>query len=238
MQFKSLVEHGGIDFNNATLPINISGTDRYQCALRGTFFKSFLTASIDFNRLQQQNFSYSGGNNRWGFEIATHSKQYPSISISYKPYATFRSYTDTFLIPQRPILGAVSIGKISYQLKRSGSSIWRFMAMYNRSVSIVDSLTYDAQMSQGLLAYATKNWQTSFSFGVLRNANNSIVTPAHQQSSFYSFLICKQINSKLSLSGGADIAYSNFGLSKYAMSSSVNYMCRRCLLYTSDAADE
>ena len=227
LQFKSLVEHGGIDFNNATLPINISGTDRYQCALRGTFFKSFLTASIDFNRLQQQNFSYSGGNNRWGFEIATHSKQYPSISISYKPYATFRSYTDTFLIPQRPILGAVSIGKISYQLKRSGSSIWRFMAMYNRSVSIVDSLTYDAQMSQGLLAYATKNWQTSFSFGVLRNANNSIVTPAHQQSSFYSFLICKQINSKLSLSGGADIAYSNFGLSKYAMSSSVNYMCRR-----------
>lgn len=226
LQFKTLVEHGGIDFNNATLPINISGTDRYQCALRGTFLKSFLTASIDFNRLQQQNFSYAGGNNKWGFELATHSKQYPSISLGYKPYATFRSYADTFLIPQRPIVGAVSTGKLSYQLKRAGS-VWRFMAMYNKSVSIIDTISYAAQISQGVVAYASKIWQASLSIGATSIDNATQLTVAHQQTKFFSLLLSKQLNPHVFVSGGLDVAYAAFGLTKYGMSASINYTTSR-----------
>jgi hypothetical protein len=222
-------EHGGKDFQNSTLPINISGTDLYKIGMKGDFFRSFLTAGVEYNHMEQANFYSKGGNNRWGFEIATHSKQYPSVALSYKPFATFRSYEDTLAIPQRPLQGAVWTGKASYQIKRLGGVSYRFSAVLNRSTSTSDTVSYGADLLQLNASYTSKQWMAMVSAGQSRLATNygrgesDSLNPAHVKTTFLMTGVSSNYSKALTLNGGADIGFAPFGLSKWGLNGGLSY---------------
>ncbi len=222
-------EHGGKNFQNSTLPVGIAGTDLYKAGIKGAFFHDFLTAGIEFNRMQQQNLYAAGGNNRWGFEVATHSRQYPSVSLSYKPFATFRSYTDTLAVPQRPLQGAVWTGKATYQIKRPGGVSYRFSAVLNRSASHSDSVSYGADLLQLNVIYTDKVWTLMFSAGQSIMITNSggygvdTLNPAHVRTTFVTGSLGYAFSKTTSVSGGADIGFAPFGLSKLGLNGGLSY---------------
>ena len=220
----SAYEHIGVAFNNATLPVSNNGIDKYSLGLKSTFFHSFLSLGIAFNHLQQDRFGIRGGNNRWGFDLGTHSKRYPSILLSYKPYTTFRSFADTFAIPQQAILGAVWNGKLSYQLKNKSGGVWRFMATYTHSASIADTLRYAHEVKQLSILYSNKIWFSNLSIG----ASSSLVdgtTPVTQQQAtrFVMVVTESQMSKFLRMGMGLDVGYALFGLSRYGMTAQLSY---------------
>ncbi len=222
-------EHGGRNFQNSTLPVGIAGADLYKAGVKGAFFHDFLTAGVEFNHMQQQNLYATGGNNRWGFEVATHSKQYPSVSLSYKPFATFRAITDTLAIPQRPLQGAVWIGKATYQIKRPGGVSYRFSAVLNRSTSHSDSVRYGADLVQLNAIYTDKIWMAMLSAGQSMMSTNSSgygtdsLNPAHVRTTFGMGSLSYALSKAASVSGGADIGFAPFGLSKWGLSGGLSY---------------
>ena len=218
-------EHAGKDFQNSTLPVNLSGTDRLKVAAKGDFFKAFLTLGIEYNHIEQHAFAATGNNNRWGFEVATHSKRYPSVSLSYKPYTTFRSYTDTLAIPQRPVLGAVWTGRGSYQIKKKGGVSWRFSAVYNKSTAEIDTSSYGSDLVQLNAIYTTPKYSVTGSLGNMDQTakGQDTVVPAHLKTTFWMMSGSYVLTKQTSIAGGYDIGFAPFGLSKYGLSASCMY---------------
>lgn len=223
-------EHGGKNFQNSTLPTMIAGSELYKIGLKGDFFRSFLTAGLEYNYMQQTNLYSKGGNSRWGFDIATHSKQYPSLAFSYKPFSTFRSYSDTFAIPQRPLQGAVWTGKATYQIKRLGGKSYRFSAVLNRNSSHSDSVRYDADLLQLNAVYTTKQWMVMVSGGqsnLATNSGNPISTdtlnPAHIKTTFGMLGASYKLSKGLDVNAGFDLGFTPFGFSKWGINGGINY---------------
>jgi hypothetical protein len=223
-------EHGGKDFQNSTLPVMISGADLYKAGIKGEFFDGLLTSGVEFNHMAQQHLYSTGGNNRWGFEVATHSKQYPSVSLSYKPFATFRAATDTLAVPQRPLQGAVWTGKASYQIKRKGGVCYRFSAVLNRSTSHTDSVSYSSGLLQLNAIYTDRRWMIMASGGqsqVSANSGNASSTDtlnaAHVRTTFGMGSVGYSFSKGMSVTGGADIGFAPFGLSKYGLNGGLVY---------------
>jgi hypothetical protein len=222
-------EHGGKEFQNSTLPVMISGADLYKAGIKGAFFHDFLTAGVEFNHMEQQNFYSTGGNSRWGFEVATHSKQYPSVSLSYKPFATFRTVADTLAIPQRPQQGAVWTGKGSYQFKRKGGVSYRFSAVLNRSTSHTDSVNYASDLLQLNAIYTDRQWMIMASGGQSNLSTNNggattdTLNPAHIRTNFFMANTGYSFSRELGVTGGADIGFAPFGLSKYGLNGGLAY---------------
>jgi len=223
-------EHGGRDFKNSTLPVNLSGTDLLKLGSKGTFFRSFLTLGVEYNHIRQQSFSTTGNNSRWGFEIGTHSKRYPSVALSYKPYTTFRSYNDTLAIPQRPLTGSVWTGRANYQWKQTGGRSWRFSAIYNKSTSTMDTSSYGSNLLQLNINYSTKTWMLLGSAGNMdQSINGGLVAeaPAHMRTTFGMLSGSYTLDAQTNLTGGGDIGVAGFGLSKYGLQAGVAYRLKR-----------
>lgn len=224
-------EHGGRDFQNSTLPVNISGTDLLKVAAKGDFFKAFLTLGVEFNHIEQHSFVSTGNNNRWGFEVATHSKQYPSVALSYKPYTTFRSYTDTLAIPQRPIVGAVWTGKATYQIKQTGGRSWRFAAVYNKSTSEIDTTSYGSNLVQFNLIYTTKTWMVMGSIGNVDQSTTGMpvdtMQSARSRTTFGMIAGSYPITKSATLNGGFDLGFAPFGFSKYGVNAGLGYRFKK-----------
>lgn len=233
LSIRGSYEHGGRQFQNSTLPLNIAGTDLYKLGIKGDFFRSFLTAGLEYNYMQQQNLYSTGGNSRWGFEIATHSKQYPSVSLSYKPFTTFRAFNDTLNIPQRPLQGAVWTGKASYQIRKAPGVSYRFSAVLNRSTSKADSLRYGADLIQLNGIYTDKEWMLMLSLGqsMLQTqqagARVDSLHAAHVRTNFAMGSVSRQLSKSLGLSGGGDIGFAPFGLSKWGLQVGLNYRLKQ-----------
>jgi len=212
----------GTNFENNTIPVSLAGTEQYQLASKGDFFRSFLSLGIEYDYLIQNNFAGKGSSTKWGFTMATHSKQYPSVSLSYKPFTTFRSVSDTFNIPQRPMLGSVLTSKISYQLKDKGKS-WRFMLLYNKSTSTMDTISYGSTLLQISCTYTydkimltaiAGNTQMSSSVAPVITPGSVPALPGNTRFIGLngSYMLSKQVN----LSGGQDLGFTNFGLCRFA----------------------
>lgn len=225
---KGAYEHVGYAFTNATLPIPNSGIEKYSVGAKGTFFNSFLSLGIEFNHLQQDHFGIRGGNNRWGFDLATHSKRYPSMQLSYKPYTTFRSFADTLAIPQQAILGAVWNGKLSYQFKNRTAAVWRIMANYTHSASLADTLHYQHEVAQVGVAYSNKIWYTNCTMGITSSLVDFPTTVGSQQAMRFAMLAFdKQMSKALRAGMSVDIGYALFGLAKYGMAAQIAYKFNR-----------
>ena len=232
-------EHGGTNFQNSTLPVNIAGTDILKVASKGDFFKAFLTLGVEFNHIEQHSFVSTGNNNKWGFEIATHSKQYPSVSLSYKPYTTFRSYTDTLAIPQRPLVGAVWTGKATYQIKKTGGRAWRFSAVYNRSTSAIDTTSYGSNLIQANVIYSTKKWMVMGSVGNVDQSTTGLSVPnpngtatatdgtARARTTFGMLSGSCPLSKSTTITGGFDLGFAPFGFSKYGVNAGLSYRLKK-----------
>ena len=227
-------EHGGKDFQNSTLPIIIAGTDLYKVGLKGELLKGFITYGVEYNHMQQESFYSTGGNSRWGFNIATHSKQYPSLSFSYKPFETFRSAVDTLSIPQRPLLGAVWNGKASYQIKKHGGVSWRFTAVYNKSTSKSDSVRYSSDLTQVSIIYSTKTWMAMLSGGQTALSSSGLpidtLNPAHIRTTFATANSSYPLSKEMNISGGTDIGFASYGLSKWGLNAGLSYRMKKAPL--------
>lgn len=140
-------EHVGKGFENSSLPILLGGVERCKIGGDALMLKGFLRATVEYNYLMQQNFSGVSNNSKWGFSIQTISKRYPTVSVSYKPFSTFRRFDDTLSILERPIIGSVFLSKIGYQIKNENFSI-RLMALYNNNQSQIASDEYSNTLMQ------------------------------------------------------------------------------------------
>lgn len=223
-------EHGGKKFENSTMPLMVAGCDLMKAGVKGSFFRDFLTAGVEFNRMEQQNLYGTGGNNRWGFQIATHSKQYPSVSLSYKPFATFRTLYDTLAVPQRPVMGEVWTGRASYQIKRRGGVVYRFSAVLNRSTSKTDSLAYGADLLQLNASYTNRSLSLMASGGQSALNNGPGGTPAagtlnaaHVKTTFIMGSAAYSFKNGLSLNGGLDLGRAPYGLSRWGINAGFSY---------------
>jgi len=215
----------GKDFQNNSLPISPAGTEHCQLQAQGDFFRSFLSLGIEYDYLLQSNFASSGGNKKWGFNVQTHSRKYPSLAFSYKPFTTFRSYTDTLSIAQRPLVGSVWSGKASYQLKHHGGTAWRFMLLYNKSSSSMDTTIYSTDLLQATCIYSTKKFTLSVSGGDMQMSgalNTGIVTTPNQMR-FMSVSANYMLSKQIALSGGQDLGFAGFGFCRYAANGGVQY---------------
>lgn len=218
-------EHVGKRFENNTLPLNLSGTDRYRAEATGQFFKSFLMLGVEYNYLVQQNFAGKSGNSKWGFQVKTTSKRYPSVSVSYKPFSTFRSFADTLNIPQRPIIGEVWLGKVSYQHKWKYATL-RIAGIYNKNTSSIDTMESGSDIKQLNVLYTKGKLNLMLNAGQANVKSTSLLSPVHGKNDFMTLMAAYSLNSHLNVSVGQDIAKNELGLSRYGANVGAGYRFR------------
>ncbi|MFA6057860.1 MAG: hypothetical protein WC756_06665 [Taibaiella sp.] len=218
INLEAAYEHAGKSFENNTLPVLMSGTERLRASGQGDLFNNFLTVGVEYNYLIQNSFSSKGNNTKWGFNLATHSKRYPSVSLSYKPFSTFRSFNDTLNIEQKPILGEVWTGKINYQIKKRDRAI-RFTLLYNRNTSTMDTVKYGSALIQFNTIYSYKTTTLSLNLGSSKINTDYIETayPAFNNSKFANISASGNVATGLMLTGGTDIALANAMISRYGI---------------------
>ena len=72
-------EHIGRLFENNSIPYIRAATERYTVAGKSDFFKKFLTVGIQYNFMKQSTFASTGKSRKWGFDVKTNSRRYPTI---------------------------------------------------------------------------------------------------------------------------------------------------------------
>ena len=209
-------EHAGKAFENNTLPVIMAGTERFKISGKGDFFRSFLTLGVEYNYLLQHGFSSRSNNSKWGFDLATHSKRYPSIALSYKPFSTFRSFNDTLAIEQKPILGEVWTGRLNYQIKKQTRAL-RFTLLYTRNNSTMDTVKYGSSLLQFSTIYSYKTTMLSLNLGSSRINTDyiEVVYPAFNNTKFINLSAGGMLLQTVMLSGGTDVATTDMGISRY-----------------------
>ncbi len=213
-ELKAEWEHVGKRFENNALPYTRAATERYTLSTHVILFESFLRVGVQYNMLKQETFSSTGYNTKWGFDIQTRSKRYPNIYLSYKPFSTFRRFDDTMAIAQRPVSGSVWIARTSYQIKRKYVN-HRFSLSYNRNHSNMDTIRYESQTLQGGYTYTTKKEIINSNIGWLVQPVVAAKDPSGSMRSFFiNASITRNMNDKLSLSLGQDIAIAPFGIQR------------------------
>ncbi|MGE8426292.1 MAG: hypothetical protein ACN6O7_00380 [Sphingobacterium sp.] len=209
-------EYAGKNFENNTLPMMLSGTERLQVGAEGNLFRSFLRMNVEYNYMIQQNFTNTGKNAKWGFALSTHSKRYPSVSISYKPFTTFRTFTDTLNVPQKPVLGEVWTAKANYQIKKKTYAL-RFSLVYNKNTSIMDTLNYSSSMLQLNTLYSTATQSLMLTLGRsgIQSTSITVPYPAFNNSSYLMLSSTQQFSKGTGVGLSTDIAVNETGLAKY-----------------------
>lgn len=218
-------EHVGREFENNTLPFTAKGTDRIRIGAKSSFFKNILHLGIEYNYLLQHNITSTFRNARWGFDFKTKSKRYPTISISYKPFSTYRSYTDTMLIPQRPLFGNVWTCKANYQYKKD-NQIYKILLLYNKSNSSLDTTQISNELFQLSFFYLNKSSMTNLSISKI---NFNSTTPTSIPSWHYqnSYMISMGENytwkKNIQTNAGLDLGVSKYGISSMGGNVGITY---------------
>lgn len=219
-------EHVGRLFENNALAYTRAATERYTLAGQKILFGSFLTLGIQFNYLMQRTFLSRGYNVRWGFDIQTRSKQYPTVYLSYKPYSTFRRYDDTLAIAQRPVAGSVWTGRSNYQIKH-GKTYHRFSIVYNQNQSTMDTVNYNSQAITGSYNYIDKRYNFSVTPGWMRQP----LPIGNAQNSMSSVLLglagSVTLNAQWMINGGQDISVTAYCLQRYSATIGLGYNMKK-----------
>lgn len=211
----------GKGFENNTLPVTLNGTEQYKLAGKNDFFRSRLTVGVDYYYLVQSNFASRASSKKWGFNVKTNFKRLPNIAISYKPFTTFRSYTDTLNVPQRPMLGSVWTGKVTYQIREHEKSL-RFVILYNRSMTTMDSIKNGSSLLQASTIYSNKYLTASINVGKTKSTGTGITdTSMASNINFLSLSSTYILNKTFSVSGGQDFGTAPFGFCRYSANGGV-----------------
>lgn len=218
-------EHLGRDFQNSSLPITRAGTERYTVGGTVGLFKDFLHLGVQYHTLRQESFSSTGYSRRWGFDVRTRSKRYPTVALSYKPFATFRAYDDTLAIEQRPLIGEVWTGRASYQIKRVGGIVHRFAVLYNRnSTTSGDTSDYRSATAQLTYLYTIAGNAIGLNGGWMispQSGGDGGLSPLATQeyrSYFMAASWSRPLGKRASASIGSDAALAPFGVQRLALS--------------------
>lgn len=217
-------EHAGQAFENNTLPVLLSGTQRLFAKGKGTFFRSFLSLGLEYNVMVQENFGSRAQNAKWGFELATHSKRYPTIQLAYKPYATFRSVNDTLAIEQKPMVGEVWTAKAQYQIKRKGHA-FRFHLLLNQNKNTNDTFQYGNRMLQIGLIVNKGSTLYALNLGKSQLETNgwSSPFPGLNDQTFVNANVAGQMAQGLMAGLGGDLAYTTIGIAKAGATINASY---------------
>lgn len=218
-------ESTGQDFENKTMPINLKGSQRISVANSIDVLKSFLSVGVNFNYLAQQQFNQLGRNIKYGVDIATHSHQYPNLSFSYKPYSTFRSFSDTFLTSQRPLFGSVLSTSIKYQFKKERNR-WLFSINWNQCKTVADSQMIQNTVVQGMVNYSKNSLSTILIVG-LNEQHGLNENLAAGNMRFAQLLFNYKLGKGTRISLGQEVGWTFFGFSKFGTSISGSYQSRR-----------
>lgn len=214
LDIEALYEHNGQSFENSTLPVLMSGTQSVTISGSGDLFRSRLSLSVNYNHLLQNSLLATGHNTQWGFDLNTHFRRLPNVFLSYKPFSSFRSFTDTLNVPQKPILGSVWTGRTSYQVRKLGRS-WRFAILFNKNNSLVDTLKYSSTLVQGMVIYTEGAVMASLNAGLSGiDAAASDPYAALNNNGFAGISAAFPVGRRVSLSAGLDGAVCRFGWSK------------------------
>src|SRR5690606_32905834 len=152
LEYRGEYEKVGKNFENHTLLMSYRGMERFGGGLSGDFFGRFLHWEVAYHHLRAQGISHSGRLSNWGLLVRTESRRYPRLSVSYKPFTTYRSFGDTSVCRQTLILGSVWTGQLSYSWKRQGH-VWRFHSVYHRHRSWMDTVYSGGDMGQVQVHY-------------------------------------------------------------------------------------
>lgn len=215
-------EHVGAQFENSALPFPKAATDRYTLATEATVFRSFLSAGVQFNYLKQETFSTSGRNIKWGFDLRTHSKRFPEVYLSYKPFSTFRSFDDTLSIAQRPMIGSVSIARGSYQIKRKGLA-HRIMLTYNRNSSIQEEISYNSTTVQATYMLSTLKHMFNLTLGWMEQPQFLPGLSGNMSSYLGNISYSRNLTEAITAMAGQDIAIASYGLQRAATNAGITY---------------
>lgn len=171
----------GKSFENNTLAINRKGTNQYKIGGKYDLLKHKIAIAVDYNVTSIAATSGNTYTTKWGFDIKTKFKRYPNGEIAYKPFSTFRNFTDTSFIAQRPCFGEVWIGKGSYQFKHMGRA-YLINLLYNKSISSSDSIFVSSETLQLTAMYTYEALNASISLGQAKNESSMATTinPASQ----------------------------------------------------------
>jgi hypothetical protein len=206
-------EHLGNAFENNTLPYIRSGTERYTLGVSADLFRSFLSLKVDYHYLTQENFSATSYNRKWGFDVRTHSRRYPGVSLSYKPFSTFRSLADTLQIQQRPVRGEVWTARSSYQIRRR-KQIHRFTVLYNKNSSTADTVSYTMSMTQLGYLYTCKDLNLTLSLSKMDVPGN-FADGNGIVSSYMTTVACsKMVGKYLNVTVSPDLAFCAWGVQR------------------------
>ncbi len=221
-------EHLGKDFENKSLPVNRTGTERYTAGVKKSFFRHVLNVKLTWNYLFQKSVYAESGNMRWGIEARTKSKRFPSLLVAYKPFSTFRTVYDTLALPQRPLLGEVWLFRGNYQLKRPGGISHRFVLSYNRnSTSGGDSISYKSTTLQAAYNYSTRKWNLGANAGFMEvpASNQPLSGYVGGRSWFCNTSVSKTWNS-FSAQAGNEVAFAPIGLQRFSLLAGGSYRLR------------
>lgn len=214
----------GIGFVNNTLPVLLTGTQQYKVSGKSDFFRSYFTLGLEFDQLIQNNSAIKGTSTKWGFDAKTNLKRYPNVQFSYKPFTTFRSYTDTLNIPQRPLIGSVWIGKATYQVRMHQRSL-HFSLIYNKNNTTMDTTKYGSSLAQLSCSYSDKMMTNTLNVGQMQLSGTSSAVPqtTPNNTSFFSHSTNYNLNKKITLTGGQDFGIAAFGLCRYSVNGGLTY---------------
>jgi hypothetical protein len=218
-------EYSGRLFENNTLPFSLAGTEQYKLTAKNEFFHSRLSIGIQYNKLIQNNLHTLASNTKWGFDVKTSFRKYPNIGLSYKPFTTFQLPNDTMAIPQRPMFGSVWSARSTYQIK-SGDASWRFMVMYNKCTTAIDTSFYGNSTTQSSIMYTGGKYSGSMGLGYTNISGNSNSTSITQgpsgQSNFVNLNGTYKHSASLFFTAGGDLGISKFGLNRRSVQASVS----------------
>lgn len=228
VQLHGSFDKTGRDFDNKTLPLALKGTEQYKIGGATDLFKGFVSLKCDYYYLSQSSTAFSGSNTKWGFEIKTHSKRYPAVSVSYKPYSTFKTFSDTLNIPQRPVFGSVLTSRASCQFKHNGST-WRYSITWNQSATEMDTTKYGNSLIQGMCIYGTKSGTTATAtLGYMEQYGGQSSTTGIPTSMAFSNLgAAFVLNRELTVNSGIESGISKFGLCRYSFVAGTSVVPRK-----------
>src|SRR5690606_37690693 len=139
-----------------------------------------------------------------------------------KPFSTFRSYDDTLAIAQRPMVGSVSIGRLSYQLKDGGIH-HRLMLTYNSNSSIQEEIQYKSTTVQFTYMLTNMNDMLSVTVGWMKQPQFLPGTSTDLSSYLANTSYSRRLNKKLNVTTGGDIAIASFGLQRLGVTGGMIY---------------
>ncbi len=215
----------GLGFVNNTLPLSLVGTEQYKISGKTDLIHSLITMGLEYNRMIQHNFVSTGRSTKMGFDVKTNLKRYPNVSLSYKPFSRFQSYSDTLSIPQRPLIGSVWNGKITYQIKKHERAL-RLSLLYSANMTTMDTMRYGSATSQFSCIYTDRVKTLTANIGTMQISGSTVaVTPVTtpNNTEFVNTGINYILSKQLSVSEGQDISFAPFGICKYSFNCGTSY---------------